>query len=848
MRIFIFLAIIYVAYALPTQISKCSDAEYFCGESNGGCIPLEWVCDNVKDCSNGKDEANCNYLHSCSDGDFMCRSGECVSARFKCDGRSDCSDGSDEATCVDKVLPTSDSPLPTPNSTIPSHHLIKKTICTIWEFKCEKSDKCIDRSKICNGLADCEYMEDEADCNENCRNGGVRCNDNSGCYLNRCDGYKECEDGSDEEGCDYHDLPSMDDFFGDHFHGCQKDEFKCSDNRCIQKSKLCDGQKDCISGEDEGGLCGACSINECSYKCQDSPKGPECYCPQGAFLTADFKTCEISNPCLEAGGNQCSQLCKPKGSSSSCYCAEGYQQVGSTYCEVNDEHKNGELFFTVDGFSIRRNSIFNTSGSYYEEVASVPTKYISSVSLNPNYDDLYFVAKKEHFLSHVFEVKNDGNLPESILAAFDLKDIAVDWVTGNIYYAVEGPYPGIGVCTADGLYCKQLIDGEYTSGNYYTQRYGGLIVHPQRGLVIWLSYNSEHPEGVVHLMGMDGSNDRVLSNQINRPKINSIAMDYVRDYLFVGEDSAMIRYDLHTLKTEAVKNPIHAKSMIVFNGQFYFIGRDSKLKVAKFGEPSHEVIKILGEQDIALAINNTVYYSKLHDPCQTMHCSHICVLTEKQTAKCICPDQYKMNERTNKCEPIEGHNSRVKISASNMISRCVTDSICQNGGSCLASYNDSIILSPFCKCPIEFTGLYCEVPNEQVLTAISDSSSGWKILFWIIFCIIIFSAVFYFVSKNPEFKDRLQHFTSMLPRMNNPFGQRVRNENRPLSKGDNTEIGFSATPARSQAIDELSKSSFMNPVFGSSPNLAKSNTVNTQESLSSLHKSPSAAGKLNLEG
>ena len=72
----------------------------------------------------------------------------------------------------------------------------------------------------------------------------------------------------------------------------------------------------------------------------------------------------------------------------------------------------------------------------------------------------------------------------------------------------------------------------------------------------------------------------------------------------------------------------------------------------------------------------------------------------------------------------------------------------------------------------------------------------------------------------------------MLPRMrrmNNPFGQRVRNENRPLSKGDNTEIGFSATPARPQAMDDLSKTSFMNPVFGSSPNLAKSSSVNTQE-------------------
>lgn len=63
-----------------------------------------------------------------------------------------------------------------------------------------------------------------------------------------------------------------------------------------------------------------------------------------------------------------------------------------------------------------------------------------------------------------------------------------------------------------------------------------------------------------------------MSHEISRPKVSSIAMDYVRDYLFVGEEHSMVRYDLHTLKTEAVDNAPLAKSMLFFNGQFYFIG------------------------------------------------------------------------------------------------------------------------------------------------------------------------------------------------------------------------------------------------------------------------------------
>jgi hypothetical protein len=34
--------------------SVCSDEEFFCQDPQRKCIPLEWVCDNVKDCSNGK--------------------------------------------------------------------------------------------------------------------------------------------------------------------------------------------------------------------------------------------------------------------------------------------------------------------------------------------------------------------------------------------------------------------------------------------------------------------------------------------------------------------------------------------------------------------------------------------------------------------------------------------------------------------------------------------------------------------------------------------------------------------------------------------------------------------------
>lgn len=40
--------------------------------------------------------------------------------------------------------------------------------------------------------------------------------------------------------------------------------------------------------------------------------------------------------------------------------------------------------------------------------------------------------------------------------------------------------------------------------NEKPQTYGGLIVHPKRGYLIWLDYNVEHPNGVVMVSNMDG--------------------------------------------------------------------------------------------------------------------------------------------------------------------------------------------------------------------------------------------------------------------------------------------------------------------------------------------------------
>ncbi|KAI1703728.1 low-density lipoprotein receptor domain class A domain-containing protein [Ditylenchus destructor] len=84
----------------------CSgNLDYDCGEGTPRCIPSAWKCDNIRDCSNGKDEEGCNFIF-CPANTFKCQSRECLPTNTRCNGTRECHDGSDEAYCFLTISPT----------------------------------------------------------------------------------------------------------------------------------------------------------------------------------------------------------------------------------------------------------------------------------------------------------------------------------------------------------------------------------------------------------------------------------------------------------------------------------------------------------------------------------------------------------------------------------------------------------------------------------------------------------------------------------------------------------------------------------------------------------------------
>ncbi|XP_030766039.1 uncharacterized protein LOC115890059 isoform X2 [Sitophilus oryzae] len=105
-------------------------------------------------------------------------------------------------------------------------------ICPIGEHACLDNSKCLKNRHICDSEVQCDDSSDEIECS---------CKDRVG-KLRVCDGYCDCPNCDDEQGC----------------FGCEENEFSCDDwsrfrkSTCIPISQRCDNIKQCeITGKDE---------------------------------------------------------------------------------------------------------------------------------------------------------------------------------------------------------------------------------------------------------------------------------------------------------------------------------------------------------------------------------------------------------------------------------------------------------------------------------------------------------------------------------------------------------------------------------------------------------------------
>jgi len=198
----------------------CNSADEVLCENRQICIKSGYVCDDMSDCPWGTDEQSCSETvdESCPENNFNCgnSNGGCISKNFVCDGDRDCINGIDEQGCRNYL------------SEFGRYRNTKLNVLrseTGWRyvtpFVCAK--KCREETRF--KCASFNYDKESKECDLSSR---TVISTTQIPTLTR------------ESNWDYYEL-----------HDTSCDHFACDDGVCILNDRVCDGNRDCSSGEDE---------------------------------------------------------------------------------------------------------------------------------------------------------------------------------------------------------------------------------------------------------------------------------------------------------------------------------------------------------------------------------------------------------------------------------------------------------------------------------------------------------------------------------------------------------------------------------------------------------------------
>lgn len=237
----------------------------------------------------------------------------------------------------------------------------------------------------------------------------------------------------------------------------------------------------------------------------------------------------------------------------------------------------------------------------------------------------------------IVRARRDGSGQEVLLTSglSAPEDIAVDWITGNLYFT-DRLYQHIAVCSNDGHHCAGLL----TVG---MEQPRSLVLLPQRSEMYWTDWQRR----IIGRAAMDGSASvPFVSDDLHWP--NGVTADWPNERIYWVDAKLdrieSIRFDGsdRRLVLDGILKSPHG--VAVFESHVYWSDWATKSiqRCDKFtGKHRENVIKDQLVYDIH--IYHKSLQPKNRDPCADAKCSHLCLLsTNVRGFTCACPEGWQL--------------------------------------------------------------------------------------------------------------------------------------------------------------------------------------------------------------
>ncbi|XP_047139272.1 low-density lipoprotein receptor-related protein 1 isoform X1 [Hydra vulgaris] len=223
----------------------------------------------------------------------------------------------------------------------------KEYSCREGYFYCD--NLCFRNSSKCDGYKDCTNGEDEDSCdNMVCDESKIKCEEDNLCIplTWRCDREKDCSKGSDEKNCTYP------------IYCNSTTQFACQTGGCLELIHKCDGEFDCFDKSDEIN----CALKKCNsitqFQCWSSGiyvSGP----PSGPCIPLEW---------VQDGVNDCLDGSDEAGYITDCY----NSSLGSnSSSSSNSSYSSNSLFSRCNNFQCISKTLwcdgFNDCGDWSDE-------------------------------------------------------------------------------------------------------------------------------------------------------------------------------------------------------------------------------------------------------------------------------------------------------------------------------------------------------------------------------------------------------------------------------------------------------------------------------------------------